>query len=213
MAKAANPSGQIALPLVPRVDGKPQRIVVGNANASVIEALREPAAWPFHTAVLTGPPRSGKSLLGTWAMGQGVTVIDGADAVDETELFHRWNASQEGGSKAGDPLLIIADSQPWTITLPDLASRLGGSLQLELAEPDDAMAMELIHALAEQRALTLADGAAEYLLPRTERSFEAIERLIIAIDRISLERQAPATMSVWRAALEALQGPEQQNLL
>ena len=213
MAKAAKSSSQIALPLVPREGMEAQRIVVGNANAHVIEALRDPARWPFHTAILTGPPRSGKSLIGRWAEAQGVAVIDGADGMDETELFHRWNASQEGGSKAGEPLLLIADRQPWDIKLPDLASRLGGSLQLEIGDPDDAMAAQLIEALAEQRALTLADGAADYLVPRTTRSFAALEKLVATIDRISLERQAPATMSVWRAALEALQGPEQQKLL
>jgi len=213
MAKATSSSVQIALPLAPRDGGEARRIVVGNANAHVIEALREPARWPFHAAVLTGPPRSGKSLIGQWAETQGITVIHGADRIDETELFHRWNASQNGGSKAGEPLLLIADSQPWDIALPDLASRLGGSLQLEIGEPDDAMAAQLIEAFAEQRALSLADGAAEYLVPRTERSFAAIEQLVAAIDRISLERQAPATMSIWRAALEALQGPEQQKLL
>lgn len=213
MAKAANKTAQIALPLVPRKDREAQRIVVGNANAHVIEALGDPSRWPFHTAVLTGPPRSGKSLIGRWATGQGIAVIDGADAMDETELFHRWNASQEGGSKAGEPLLLIADAQPWEITLPDLRSRLGGSLQLEIGEPDDDMAAELILAHAEARVLSLAEGAAEYLVPRCERSFAALEKLVATIDRISLERQVPATMSVWRAALEALQGPEQQKLL
>ncbi|MFL0356075.1 ATPase [Erythrobacter sp. GH1-10] len=212
MAKDANRSTQIALPLAPRDGREAQRIVVGNANADVIEALRNPARWPFHTAVLTGPPRSGKSLIGRWAEGHGVAVIDGADKIDETELFHRWNASQKGGSKSGEPLLLIADAQPWEIALPDLRSRLGGSLQLEIGEPDDEMAAELIHAHAEQRALSLADGAVEYLVPRTERSFAALEKLVATIDRISLERQAPATMSVWRSALEALQGPEQQKL-
>lgn len=213
MAKASSPTAQIALPLVPREGMEAQRVVVGNANAHVIEALSDPARWPFHTAVLTGPPRSGKSLIGKWAAGQGITVIDGADAMDETELFHRWNASQQGGSKAGEPLLLIADAQPWEITLPDLKSRLGGSLQLEIGEPDDEMAAELILAHAEARSLSLADGATEYLVPRTERSFAALEKLVASIDRISLERQVPATMSVWRAALEALQGPEQQKLL
>lgn len=213
MAKALNNStSQIALPLSPRDGGKAQRVVVGNANAHVIEALKAPERWPFHTAVLTGPPRSGKTLLGRWAEAQGIAVIDGAESLEETELFHRWNASQKGGSKEGEPLLVIADTQPWNITLPDLASRLGGSLQLEIGEPDDAMAAQLIEALAEQRALSLGQGAAEYLVPRTERSFAALEKLVAAIDRISLERQAPATMSVWRAALEALQGPEQQKL-
>lgn len=213
MPNARKPVSQIALPLEPGGSSTPERIVVGNANAEATEALREPDRWPFGTAVLTGPPRSGKSLLGRWAAGQGIEVIDGADALDEAELFHRWNAIQEGGLKAGGRLLLISDSQPWDITLPDLRSRVGGSLQLEIGDPDDAMVAELIEVLAAQRGLALADGAAEYLATRAQRSFVALEQLIATIDRISLERQAPATMSVWRAALEALQGPEQQRLL
>jgi len=213
MGRPADSPSQIALPLVPGEGTAPRRIVIGNANAHVIEALAEPSRWPYGTAVLTGPARSGKSLIGEWAKGRGIGVIDGADAWDEDALFHRWNAGQEGGSRAGEPLLLIANSQPWRIALPDLASRLGGSLQLEIGSPDDAMAAQLIEALAEQRGLSLAEGAADYLVPRAERSFAALEELVAMIDRISLERQAPATMSVWRAALEAMHGPEQGRLI
>ncbi|MFM7378302.1 MAG: HdaA/DnaA family protein, partial [Erythrobacter sp.] len=99
------------------------------------------------------------------------------------------------------------------IALPALVSRIGGSLQLAIGAQDDEMAGELILAEAEARGLSLPEGAADYLVPRTTRSFAAIEALVATIDRISLERQSPATMSVWRAALEALHGPEQQRLL
>lgn len=220
-----HPPSQIALPLSARAPAEAQRIVVGNANAAVIEALQEPSRWPFHVAVLTGPPRSGKSLLARWAQtlaqAEALDVIDDAESMDETDLFHRWNAVQEGGVRAdanGDAaLLIVANADPdnggWRIRLPDLASRIGGSLQLAIGAPDDAFAAELIHAHAQARGLTLPEGAAEYLVPRTERSFAGIEALVATIDRISLERQSPATMSVWRAALEALHGPEQQRLL
>lgn len=212
---------QIALPLSARVPaGASQRIVVGEANAAAIEALQAPASWPFHVAVLSGPPRSGKSLLARWAQGlhgEALDVVDNAETLDETDLFHRWNAVQQGGTRDGGALLIVVnrdvDHGGWNIALPDLASRIGGSLQLEIAAPDDMMAGELILALAEQRGLVLSEGAADYLVPRTTRSFAAIEALVSAIDRISLERQTPATMSVWRAALEALHGPEQQRLL
>ena len=216
---------QIALPLSVGPAAEARRIIVGNANADVIEALQNPASWPFHVAVLTGPPRSGKSLLARWAQGlagnANLDVIDDAEKLDETELFHRWNAVQQGGVREGRALLLVVntdaehsggDGGGWRIALPDLASRIGGSLQLEIGAPDDAMAGDLIHALAEQRGLTLPDGAAEYLVPRTTRSFAAIEALVTTIDRISLERRAPATMSVWRAALEALHGPEQSRL-
>jgi chromosomal replication initiation ATPase DnaA len=208
---------QIALPLSAR--GASQRIVMGDANAQVIEALQHPERWPFHVAVLTGPPRSGKSLLARWAQGlhgDSLEVIDDAQRVDETELFHRWNAVQQGGIGEGGALLLVADAGvegSWRIALPDLASRIGGSLQLEIGAPDDAFAADLILAQAEARGLSLPEGAADYLVPRTTRSFAAIEALVATIDRISLERQTPATMSVWRAALEALHGPEQRRLL
>ncbi|MGY6552191.1 MAG: HdaA/DnaA family protein [Erythrobacter sp.] len=216
---AQTPS-QIALPLSAQPLHGAQRLVAGNANAHVIEALRDPASWPFHVAVLTGPPRSGKSMLAAWAAGQPgampIKVIDNAEQVAEAELFHRWNAVQQGGARSGEALLLVvnrgADNAGWHIALPDLASRIGGSLQLAITEPDDAMAADLITALAEQRGLSLPAGAADYLVPRSERSFAALEALVAAIDRISLERQTPATMSVWRAALEAVQGPEQKRL-
>jgi hypothetical protein len=215
------PPSQIALPLALRAPSGAQRIVIGAANAAVIEALQEPQRWPFHVAVLTGAPRSGKSLLARWAQNlhgpARLDVIDAAEAADETDLFHRWNAVQKGGGREGAALLLVANVDEerggWQIGLPDLASRIGGSLQLAINAPDDAMAEALIHAHAEARGLSLPDGAAEYLVPRTTRSFAAIEALVAAIDRISLERRAPATMSVWRAALEALHGPQQQRLL
>jgi hypothetical protein len=215
----AEPS-QIALPLASRPPNGAQRIVIGNANAAVIESLQAPYRWPFHAAVLTGPPRSGKSLLARWTLslaGAGqLEVIDDGESFDEAALFHRWNAVQQGGPREGGALLIVintdAEGSGWRIGLPDLASRIAGSLQLEIGAPDDAMAAALIHAHAEQRGLSLSEGAAEYLVPRTTRSFAAIEALVAAIDRISLERQSPATMSVWRAALDALHGPEQSRL-
>lgn len=211
---------QIALPLTARIPAGAQRIVVGPANAAVIEALQAPMRWPFHVAVLTGPPRSGKSLLAQWAQGvhgAALEVIDDAETHDETALFHRWNAVQQGGTREGGALLLIANADEehggWHIALPDLASRIGGSLQLAISAPDDDMAAGLILAHAEQRGLSLPDAAADYLVPRTTRSHAAIEALVATIDRISLERQSAATMSVWRAALEALHGPEQQRLL
>jgi len=213
MPAAKHHPSQIALPLTTMGGTDALRIVVGNANAGVVEALRNPYAWPFRTAVLTGPTRSGKTLLGRWANTQGIKVLDGADEMDEADVFHQWNSVQDGGSNAGQPLLLIADATPWEVILPDLKSRLGGSLQLAITEPDDAMAADLIEAYAQFRSLSLAEGAAEYLVPRTRRSFADIEALVATIDRISLERAAPATMSVWRAALEALHGPPQAKLL
>ena len=200
---------QIALPL-PAGSTGPSRIVVGAANAHIAEALAAPETWPFRTAVLTGPPRSGKSLLARWFVESGKgEAIDDAQSLDEIALFHRWNRAQE----AGTALLIVGGEPPWNIALPDLRSRLGAALQLEIGLPDDAMAGDLLLALAEQRGLPLGADAAAYLVPRAGRSFADLEKLAAAIDRLSLERKAPATQTIWRAALEAVHGPEEPRLL
>tara|TARA_A100001391_G_scaffold7621_6_gene4936 strand:- start:20579 stop:21187 length:609 start_codon:yes stop_codon:yes gene_type:complete len=200
---------QIALPLSPRSSG-PASIVIGNANARVAEALSAPGSWPFRTAVLTGPARSGKSLLARWFAdsGQG-EAIDDAQGLPEDAIFHRWNRAQE----AGTPLLIVGGTPPWEIALPDLRSRLGAALQLEIGQPDDEMAADLINSLALERGLTLGPGAADYLVPRAGRSWAELERLVLAIDRLSLERKTPPTLGIWRAALEEVNGPQEPRML
>lgn len=200
---------QIVLPLS-RAAAGPARIVLGEGNAHVAEALTRPEGWPFGTAVLTGPRRSGKSLLARWFVQSGKgDAIDDAQAIDEAELFHCWNRAQEQGR----PLLIVGGEPPWEIALPDLKSRLSAALQLEIGPPDDATAAELIGAMAEERGLPLGGDAAAYLVPRAERSYLQLEKLVEAIDRLSLERKAPPMLAIWRAALEAVQGPEEPRLL
>jgi len=203
-------AGQIALPLPMRRADDPSRIVVGNANRAAVDALADPSQWPFATAILAGPPRSGKTLLARWAgRMDGVEVVDGADVADETALFHRWNRAQESGTA----LLLVTDRDPWEIALPDLRSRLGAALHLAIGVPDDDMVAALIEAHADARGLALGEGALTYLVPRLERSFAGIEAVVAAIDRLTLERKVPPTLSVWRDALDAVQGAEQPRLL
>ena len=200
---------QIALPLKAGSRG-PSRIVVGEGNAHVAEALSAPQNWPFRTAVLTGPPRSGKSLFARWFAASGAgDALDDAQDMPEDEVFHRWNRAQESGT----PLLVVGVEPPWEITLPDLRSRMGAALPLEIGPPDDVMAGELLMSLAEEHGLALGPDAAEYLVPRASRSQQAIEKLVEMIDRLSLERKSPPTLGIWRAALEAVQGPDGPRLL
>jgi len=200
---------QIALPLTAPGKGPP-RIVIGAGNAQVAEALARPEGWPFHTAVLTGPPRSGKSLFARWfastAKGE---AVDDAHLLPEDDLFHRWNRAQASGT----PLLLVGGEPPWTIALPDLRSRLGAALQLAIGQPDDAMAAELLLSLAAERGLALGPDAAAYLVPRASRTQEDLEMLVAMIDRLSLERKSPPSAGIWRAALEALHGPDEPRLL
>ena len=97
-------------------------------------------------------------------------------------------------------------AQQPALALPDLASRLGAALPLPIGTPDDAMLADLIAIHAEQRGLVLDESSAAYLVPRCERSHIAVENLVAAIDRLSLERKQPPTMAIWRDALEEVCG-------
>lgn len=208
MVRHSSPSApaQIALPLAGHA--REQAIVIGNANEAVLRACEDAAHWPFRTAILSGPPRSGKSLIARWFAGNRLgTAIDDAAAVPEDELFHAWNRAQANGR----PLLLVGP-EAWRITLPDLASRLGAALRLAIGEPDDAMLAALVEAHAAQRGLVLDEGATTYLVPRVERSFAAVEALVAEIDRLSLERKVPARQAIWREALAGGE-PGQGDLL
>ena len=201
---------QIALPLRAG-QARPRHIALGTDNRAALEALQVAPSWPFRTAVLSGPPRSGKSLIAEFFAASGAgEAVDDADKIDETELFHRWNRAQESGT----PLLLVrsSDAGEWRITLPDLASRIGAALALSIGTPDDEQLAQLIAVHAELRALALGPDAAEYLVPRVERTHLAVERLVETIDRLSLERKVAPTLGIWREALEVLQGPLEPRL-
>ena len=206
---------QLALPLGMDHGVQPHRIVVGQGNAGVIEAFDHADSWPFRTAILFGPPRSGKSLLAEWfvASGRG-DAVDDADRMAEAELFHRWNRAQEGCR----PLLLTAATDGWAVGLPDLASRLNAAVRLDIGAPDDQMMAGLIAAHAEARGLAIGDDGARYLATRAERSHVVAEGIVATIDRLSLERKHAPGPAIWRDALQQvlgdeLSGPTQPRLL
>ena len=202
---------QFALPLTIGAD-RAARIVVGPSNQAAIDALARAGDWPFRTAILTGPPRSGKSLLARWFIENGAgEAVDDADSVPEDQLFHRWNRAQASAT----PLLLVTSRAPgaWAIKLPDLASRLNAALLLEIGAPDDSMLAALIADHASRRGLVLGEGASAWLLPRIERSHAAVEALIGEIDRLSLERKQAVTISLLREALSPHGEEAQPRLL
>ena len=180
--------GQIALPLDWSAGGANDGpLIVGTSNADAVRYLRHVATWPVRTAVLTGPRGSGRSLIGRlFARETGGRVIDGPGSVSEEEIFHAWNAAQSSGT----PLLIIADAPPadWTIALPDLRSRLAAVPVLTIGEPDDCLARDLIEALFAQRGIAIAPEVPSYIVPRMERSYAMIHRIVAALDAASLEK-------------------------
>ncbi|WP_338466606.1 ATPase [Novosphingobium sp. ZN18A2] len=201
---------QIPLPLSATQGA--ESIVLSAGIQHVLDRLAKPGDWPFRTAILAGPPRSGKSLIARWFAASGLgEAVDDADRLPEDELFHRWNRAQANGT----PLLLVSSALPgeWKIALPDLASRLGAALLVEIGPPEDELLAGLIEQHAARRGLALCDGAAAYLLPRMVRAHAAAEALVETIDRLSLERKAPVTISLLREALGEQGGQWQPRLL
>ncbi len=189
---------QIALPLTTAASA--ETILTGSSLEPVFAALNGVANWPFRAAVLAGPSRSGKSLIARWFAQSGVgDALDDADSLPEDALFHRWNRAQAEGR----PLLIVSSRAPgtWQVALPDLASRLGAALMIEIGAPDDDLLRALVESHAARRGLALGEGVLAYVMPRLERSHAAAEALVETIDRLSLERKAAVTISLARDAL------------
>jgi len=195
-------TSQIALPLSP-VSGA-ANIVVGPSLQPVIDGLMAAQEWPYRSCILSGPARSGKSLLARWFVASDLgDALDGADRLPEDDVFHAWNRAQASGR----PLLLINDAGPgqWRVTLPDLGSRLGGSMALTIPAPDEELLVQLLEEHAARRGLALGDGVLAFLLPRIERTHAAAEAIVETIDRLSLERKAAPTISLVRDALAQAQ--------
>jgi hypothetical protein len=191
---------QIALPLDwPVADGD-QDFLISEANRAAFDHLKRWSVWPVMATLLTGPRKSGRSLLGRiFVRKTGGRLFDNAESHDEEAIFHAWNEAQEKRK----PLLIVADAPPplWQVTLPDLRSRLAATPHVEIGDPDDALIGGLIVKLLGDRGVAAPPDLAEYLVPRIERSYVAVQQVVEALDRALLSHHRRITMVMVRKAL------------
>ena len=98
---------QIALPLDwPQSEGD-ARFIVSEANRDAFDHFRKWSMWPVKATILTGPRRSGRTLLArSFVERVGGRLFDEAEQRDEEELFHAWNQAQD----TGRPLVMVADA-------------------------------------------------------------------------------------------------------
>ena len=191
---------QIALPLDWPQAADDDRFLVSSANAQAFEHFRTWSMWPVKATILTGPRRSGRTLLArAFCARVSGTLIDQADAYDEEALFHAWNAAQE--SKR--PLVMIVDEVPpaWAIALPDLRTRIAVTPIARIGPPDDALFQGVIQLLFADRGLHIADEPLRFISDRVERSYYNAERTVEAIDRFAIADRARLTLPTIRRAL------------
>ena len=191
---------QIALPLDwPQTEGE-SRFIVTDANRQAFDHFRRWTMWPVRATILTGPRRSGRSLLArTFAERVGGRVIDQADRGDEEELFHAWNAAQDSGL----PLVMVADEAPpaWAPKLPDLRTRLAVTPVAAINQPDDRLFEALIQLLFADRGLHVPTEALRFMTERLNREYWTAERAVEEVDRFAIAERARVTMPTVRRAL------------
>lgn len=193
-------TSQMALPLAWPADPRDDAFIVTPSNARAAHLLEHWGAWPVMAMVLTGPRKSGRSLLARiFAAKSGGTIIDDAERMPETQLFHAWNRAQEERR----PLVMIADAPPplWNVKLPDLRSRITASTSAEIDAPDDELIRALLTHLFERRGLDARADLIDWLASRIERSHVAIQRAVDALDQEVLERRKRLSIPLARATL------------
>jgi chromosomal replication initiation ATPase DnaA len=191
---------QIALPLDWPVADKDEDFLLGAANKAAFDHLKRWSVWPVPITLLTGPRKSGRSLLGRiFVRKTGGRLFDDAERHDEEALFHAWNEAMERRK----PLLIIADDPPpgWDIRLPDLRSRITASPHIQIEEPDDAMVRDLLVKLFADRGAALPPDVTEFVVPRIEQSYHAVIRTVDVLDWASIATNRRLSVALARRAL------------
>lgn len=194
------PADQFALPLDWPQAADDSRLIISEANREAFEHFRSWSMWPVKATMLTGPRRSGRSLLARAFVARVAgRLFDGAEDYDEEELFHAWNAAQDSGR----PLILVVDEVPpaWAVGLPDLRTRLAITPVARIEQPDDALFRAILRLLFADRGLHVTDECLKYIGDRVERSYWMAERVVEAIDRFAFAERARLTLPTIRRAL------------
>jgi hypothetical protein len=191
---------QIALPLDwPQSEGD-ARFIVSDANRDAFDHFRQWSLWPVKATILTGPRRSGRSLLArSFVERVGGRLFDNAQQRDEVELFHAWNQAQDSGR----PLVMVADELPpaWSPALPDLKTRLAITPVVRINHPDDALFAALVQLHFADRGLHIPGDALRFMSERLHRDYWTAERAVEAVDRFAMGERARLSLPTVRRAL------------
>ncbi|WP_294533697.1 DnaA/Hda family protein [uncultured Rhodoblastus sp.] len=221
-------TGQLPLDLPHRPGLGEEDFFEAPSNEKALAMVRLWPDWPQKTLLLQGPQGAGKShLAAIWARRAGARifrardltlalapglgdeqalVLENADEASglETEMFHLLNLAAENGAF----LLIVARQPPdrWGLATPDLLSRLRRAPQVAILSPDEHFLRAILVKLFHDRQIRVDESLIDYLSLRLERSFEAAQNIVAALDREGLARGRAITRPL--AARLLAQSPE-----
>lgn len=218
-------TGQLPLDLPHRPSFAEEDFLAAPSNEQALALLRLWPDWPHKLLLLTGPQGAGKSHLGAiWARRSGARLVFAGDLSIENlpelaaapallvedadrppprekELFHLINLAMERGVF----LLMTARQNPdaWGLATKDLLSRLRRAPAVAIAQPDDEFLRAILVKLFHDRQIKVDASLIDYLVPRLERSFEAAQIVVSALDREGLARGRAVTRALAAELLKA----------
>ena len=200
---------------------------VSDANALALTRLDDWKNWPGSKLLLHGPKGAGKSHLAqVWAGETGARILSEAELADigendadsgliiedvdelarhpgrEEALFHLFNLTRDRQT----PVLFTASApvREWGLHLPDLLSRMQSIDVAVLSPPDDILLTAVLVKLFSDRQLAVKPGVIEYISKRMERSFAALQELVVALDSQALAENRAVTRGLAARVLDKL---------
>lgn len=213
---------QLSFDLPVSVSRAAEDFFVSPANADAHALVMLPEIWPAGKLALIGPQGSGKTHLARlWQAQTDAAWLDAATLSDtiplpardvviedmdrlpapaEEAVFHLHNRLADTGGR----LLLTASVPParWSVTLPDLASRMQATTVIRLGDPDDRLLAAVLTKLFTDRQLNPAPEIITLLVGRIERSFTAATEIVAALDAASLAEGREINRALVRALLD-----------
>ena len=200
--------------------------LVGESNAAAVALVDRWPDWSMSSALVVGPPRSGKSHLAhVWELRSGATMVVAHELSEahvpelmhqpalviedvdrgigsEQALFHLLNLAREQRTS-----LLMTSRAPageLDVALPDLRSRLRALAVTEIGAPDPTLLSAVLVKLLADRQIAVAPPIVHYMAREVDRSIAAAVHLVEAIDRLSLATRRPITRALAGEALMRL---------
>lgn len=208
--------------------------LISGSNRDAVLWIDQWPDWPAPALCVHGPAACGKTHLAAvwrqtshasrldqddlrdwhdeWQIDHGNWVIEDVDQlvsdrqIAET-LFHLYNHCRSHQGR----LMLTARKAPveWDFAIADLASRIRSCPAVAIGQPDDGLLAGVMLKLFNDRQMMVAPDVVDYLIPRIERSFDAVTRLVIALDTTSLATRKRISTTMARQVLEAIQSENQ----
>jgi chromosomal replication initiation ATPase DnaA len=195
-------------------------------NEAAVRLLQAWPDWQAPAAVIFGPPKCGKTYLAklwqkrsqgefvplselrehSWAPPYSALVIEdiGSEPFCETALFHHLNLAREHATS----ILLTACTPPgqWSISLPDLRSRVRSYPTAEITQPDEEHLAALLLKHFTDRQIEVTPEVITFLASRMERTMAAAQQLTAALDQLALSERRRITKPFASKVLKRLRG-------